>query len=458
MAAALMSTMSEKKKGNPKDDSAIDQFRNLIEGPLVTVRREAWGESYPVIIVDALDECYPAKDDDWKHLLCSLACWRKLPGVFKLIVTSRYRVELNEKLGEVSHRINLTTGEGASEDAISDIRIFLTEKFVGIKADFKHISLPSDWPTEAAIQEMTVYAAGLFIWAALVARFVGQHTGAGRPAKRLQDVLNDIKPHSRIQPVEIHGPDEGVDRLYARIVFEALQHSRPDERNEAKRILATIVFAKEPLRKRDLVDLLSTDTSDSGDILASIEATLWELSPIIHFANADDELRVCHKTVIDFLSSHERSLAALEGVVRSQTPEGPVPDPRVFILGREKENRSLAFACVHLARRNLSLDIHSITELLKQWNRPLNYAHQYWFGHLEGGGGSWIPKLECLADAMKLAFGCLQRYAQQMMLAKEEAVALIEGLRNAAEITSRCIDEVSEGDLFCSSEGNGRLI
>ncbi len=44
------------------------------------------------------------------------------------------------------------------------------------------------------------------------------------------------------------------------------------------------------------------------------------------------------------------------------------------------------------------------------------------------------------------------------MLAKEEAVALAEALRDAADFASQCIDEVSDGNLFCSSEENSCLI
>ncbi len=173
------------------------------------------------------------------------------------------------------------------------------------------------------------------------------------------------------------------------------------------------------------------------------------------------KLRVCHKTVSDLLLSHDRSLAALTIVVKNWTPQTPddlVPDPHSFILDLEKENRSLALACVHLVRRNFSLDIHSISELLKQSNGPLNYAHRYWFEHLEGGGGSRIPNLKCLADAMKLAYGHLQQYASQMMLAEKAAVALTESLRDAAAFAIQCINWVSDGNLFRSSEENGRLM
>ncbi len=75
--AALMTTLNPKTKGNPKDDSVIDQFEKLIKRPLETdlgeTRFRLCKTGYPVIIVDALDECYPAENDNWRLLLNSLA-------------------------------------------------------------------------------------------------------------------------------------------------------------------------------------------------------------------------------------------------------------------------------------------------------------------------------------------------------------------------------------------------
>ncbi len=279
-------------------------------------------------------------------------------------------------------------------------------------------------------------------------------------------MLNDIRTQSRIQPGEIKEIDEGVDCLYARILFESIQHSKPDERNDAKRILATVVLAKEPLRKCDLVELLSTNTSDSSDVLETIESTLWELSPIIPVSDANDELRVCHKTVSDFLLSHDRSVAAMKRVVESWNSDHRQKkwdlDTSIsdLVLDYEEENRSLALACVHLWRRSFMSDIHDVAELVHQANGSLYYASQHWLEHLEGAGGSRIRNLECLADAMELAYGRLQRYAPQMMLAAEAASAFTARLRDAADFASQCIDEVqvSDGNIFCSSEENSCLI
>ncbi len=445
--------------GKPKDYLVKNQFEKLIKEPLGTMQRET---AYAVVVIDALDECDSVNGADWKSLLDSLACWSTLPPYFKLVVTSRDLHGIRDTLGGVSYPIDLTTGDNVSEDSKSDIRRFFEKKFEEIGKGFQSLS---GWPGDTLIEELTDYARGLFIWAIMVVGYVGQRTGGWNPVKRLKDVLSDIKPQSGYQGgkrKELDGHDR-VDRLYARIVFEAFRNSTSDEREVARSILAAVVLAKEPLRICDLAGLLSTSTSDPDELLTSIKSTLEELSPIIPVSRgADNRLRVFHKTVSDFFLSHERSFAAFESLKNGilQTPDGraSVFDSHSFILDLEKDNRTLALTCVHLACRSFSLDIHSIPGLLKHSNGPLDYAHQHWFEHLEDAGGSRIPNLKCLADAMKFAYGRLQRYAPQMMLAKEEAVALIASLRDAAAFASQCINGASNGNLFCSSEENGHLI
>ncbi len=148
------------KNCDPQGDSVVDQFLKLIIGPLETVPATA----YPVIIIDAIDECYSVQDKSWQSLLESLTRWSKLAGVFKLklVVTSRDLGDIRETLDEVSHKINLSTGDNASEDSKNDIGTFFREKFLEIRKRFPR-SL-SDWPEKEVLEELMNYAAGLFIW------------------------------------------------------------------------------------------------------------------------------------------------------------------------------------------------------------------------------------------------------------------------------------------------------
>ncbi len=308
--AALMKRLSRKNTARrvPQVNSVIEQFQQLFKWPLETDLNEKFqfklqGIAFPVVIIDALDECEFTNVDCRKSLLESLTCWSTLPGVFRLIVTSRNFSDIHMALDAVSHHINLTTGDDVSDDSKNDIRVFFTKKFEWMRK--KHPSLPSDWPSGEDMQELTAFAAGQFIWADMVVSYITLPT-ADDPVARLRIVLDDAKNQSGID-----GCNQ-VDHLYARIIFDAFRCSTYDGRNKAKTILATILLAKEPLRESDLVALLSTDTWNPAIM---IESTLRELSPIISVTNTNDQLRVCHKTVSDFLLSEIRSLPALGSVV-----------------------------------------------------------------------------------------------------------------------------------------------
>ncbi|KLO10109.1 hypothetical protein SCHPADRAFT_832992, partial [Schizopora paradoxa] len=177
--AALMRILDE-KKGDPQDDTVLDQFQQLIKHPLETHFKESRLQlrkaPYPVIIIDAIDECYSANGDDWNSLLKSLILWTNLsnPANFKLIVTGLERPDIGETLGGMALRIDLTTGEDVTEDSTRDIETFFAKKFAWIRKDFPHSNLPQDWPSREDLSEMTAYAAGLFLWADLVIKYVGQ--------------------------------------------------------------------------------------------------------------------------------------------------------------------------------------------------------------------------------------------------------------------------------------------
>jgi len=144
--AALMRTLGE-KNGHPRDDSVIDQFKDLIKSPLGTALQETsyrllhktdWPRA--VIIIDALDECrseYSVNDESWSSLLQSLAAWAgaKFDNAFKLIVTSRDLPDIRTALGNASCQIDLTTGDNVS-DATNDIRKFFTAKFAELRGKY----------------------------------------------------------------------------------------------------------------------------------------------------------------------------------------------------------------------------------------------------------------------------------------------------------------------------------
>jgi len=72
----------------------------------------------------------------------------------------------------VCQHVVLDTGRHAGPDAINDIRVFIQTSFAAIATS--NYSLSPTWPGESVIGQLTDRAAGLFVWADTVVRFVEQ--------------------------------------------------------------------------------------------------------------------------------------------------------------------------------------------------------------------------------------------------------------------------------------------
>ncbi|KLO04488.1 hypothetical protein SCHPADRAFT_1003285 [Schizopora paradoxa] len=431
MKAALMLALRDEKNTDVRDLSVFHQFENFFKGPLEMDFKETGSRSseVPVVIIDALDECYSRESSNWDSLLESLAGW---PNNSKLIITSRYHYDLPERPSETYNFFDLVTGLNAPEENKNDIKVFFTIKFTQMKSTkaFRDFDLPKEWPRREEIEEMTTYASGLFIWADMAVKYIEARDGAGNdPVERLQNVLDDIRDEGRSR---IKGENR-VDTLYARIIFEAFPRSIEDERERAKRVLAAVLLAKEPLQKEDLIELMSPQISHN-----TVMSTLSKLKAII--PSSDYRLRVCHKSVSDFGLSRERSWAALLRLVPDDK------DRHSYVIDVEKENKELALACLHSMRRKLPTS--NITELPTPSQKHPNgfpYARHHWFEHVEEAGDTYrhiISNLRYLAGAMEVAYRSLERFVADLDLENDKGIALVGSLCSAIELIIQCVDTI----------------
>lgn len=447
LKAALMLALGEKTNVDIQDDDVFDQFQKLIKGPLLRDLEETGSLSqtrsraYPVVVIDALDEFNEVKCQ--LSLLESLANW---PNELKLVITSRYDDALSKKIGGVCRCIDLAVGNDASLESKNDIGIFFAAKFDQMRKrnDFEHFILPPGWPGMETIQEMTDFAAGLFIWADMAISYVGamKRNAGYDPVERLGYILSDIRNEGRLG---IRGVN-AVDSLYARIIVDAFPDSQDGERDKlrAKQILAAILLAKEPLRKEDLVELASADGSDSHNAVTS---TLLSLKSII--PASDGLLRTCHKSISDFALSIERSSIALSRFVTNDS------ECRSYLIDTEEESKRLALACLHWMHRKLfTSDSDKTAELLAPGNPSLShsdgfsYALQHWFDHLEDAGDIYhplLPNLKSLGGAIEVAYGRLERFSEELELLSSETDALVRSICCAIDLAMRCIQVHTSG-------------
>ena len=249
------------------------QFEHLIAKPL----QQVFGTSVKplLVVVDALDEC-----DLYEKILPSLVSWSHLSKPLKLLITSRHYHKIQSRLRSVSVHCNLNTGHGVSTQTSDDLEKYFVARFS------EATWLPPRWPGPAKVLFLVRKAAGLFVWAKSAIDFILYN--GGDPEERLNIISTDSG-----EGIDV------VDSLYHQVISVALQGLRKPEKTGFKLILGSIIIAKNPLRIRDLTELLEVKD-------ALLNSIIGQLSPVLSISNTN-YLRICHQSVADFLLDSERS-------------------------------------------------------------------------------------------------------------------------------------------------------
>jgi NACHT domain len=330
-------------------------FRLLIEEPIVA-SEEILPKRLPIVVIDALDECGGL---DGQHsevrrsLMRTLGSWSGLPGRFKLIVTSRDESDIARVFSKTKHHpIEISAGQMVQVQSLRDIRTFITGQLQEQVVDQYEDSLPADWPGPRVIDDLADKAAGLFIWAQTVVKFIS----LGEPQQRLNLVLE--------------GRGTGnMNAIYSQILNTAFGHANEEELDTFRRVLGAVVLAKEPLPSSSLQLLLSMEAPTVKHICNGLQSIL----------ESKETLRFHHQSFVDFLIDPDRC-------------------PQTFLIRPEQETRSLTLACLQTMKRELKFnichlessyirntDISDLASWIKEYI-PLHvsYSCRFWARHLGG--------------------------------------------------------------------------
>jgi hypothetical protein len=247
-----------------------------------------------------LDECDSdrSQTNQREKLLDTLVLWHNLPRVFKLIVTSRDE-RLRPSFRQLCKHTVLQTGSLVSPDTHNDIRLFLRNHFSSISDMYPSLS---KWPGEPTIERLTKRAAGLFIWAETLIHFVNNETCS--PEEQLDLVLHG----------DFGEEGDAMSGLYQRILDISLKSCKENTRATFYLILGTIIFAKVPLRRADLVHFLDTQVKESA-----IDLILNKLSSVISIGKTDGLIHICHLSFVDFIRDHSQCRAHIDCTSHSGT-------------------------------------------------------------------------------------------------------------------------------------------
>ena len=359
--------------------SLSSQLDNLIVRPFKATQIST------LIIIDALDEC---KDKEPTSTLLSVLsrCVHEIPNV-KIFITSRaeppiqegFRLELLRPITDV---LRLHEVDRSSVD--EDIRVYLRTRLTKIKRR-KGRKIPEVWPTPHEFDRLCEKAAGLFICASKLVKFIASKYHL--PNERLDLIL-----HSRGATRETW-----IDHTYAQTLKLAFQDLDPDEQefySHCRIIIGAVSVAFHPLSTKALSDLITKCGTPS-----QIRTTLRLLHSLLDVPdNEDDPIRVFHPSFVHFISDRTRC-----------------KDKR-FLTDASVQHRDILFSCFDLMKERLKknicgLDDYAVLGEVRDLSsrretyigKSLEYACRFWTRHLASIPGNG-PHVERLQEAIDVLF------------------------------------------------------
>ena len=264
-------------------ESLYNQMKKLIVQPL----KESG--ILTVIVIDAVDEC--EDQEPASAILFVLGqLVSEIPKV-KFFLTGRPEPRISKgfclpPLAKITHGFVL---HGIEPDQVnSDIRLFFENSFSELARDLDGLD---NWPTEKDLDRLCEQAAGLFVYAAVTVKFVG-NDGWDGPRERLSNLLRSQK---------IGGPEgKTLNSLYTSILRGAFGDDDAEDQAKIRSVIGTVVLAANPLSPHTIATLLRVNVTSVHRSLSSVNSLL-----VLH-KNVDHPVRPFHKSFPDFVTDPTR--------------------------------------------------------------------------------------------------------------------------------------------------------
>ena len=343
-------------------EALCSQAEKLIVGPFETTCIST------VIIIDALDEC---KDEEPASAILSVLSRYvgKIPEV-KFFITGRPEPRIRsgfrlESLRPITEVLRLHDVERSSVD--EDIKLFFRARLTDIAKTRSDCDLAEDWPSSHDIDILCKKAAGLFIYASTVVKFVASQYHL--PSERLTLIIS--LPRSTA-----HEGKSGIDLLYTQVLEQAFRDVDPDDQelySHFKFVLGAVLVVFHPLSRETFSNLLGNHGTSSriSNALRSLHSLLLIPSSKV------DPIRIFHKSFPDFLTDLRRC-----------------GDERFFV-DPSAHHLNILFSCLSLMMKKLKRDIcglgdYAVLSEVKDLaarrrgrvGNALEYACRCWADHL----------------------------------------------------------------------------
>ena len=257
------------------------QFQNFIVKPLTAAFRDTSKIAFPVIVLDALDEC---SDQSLVAELLSVILKHSPSLPMKFFITSRPEISLKESFAKSWTHSNFILHEVEKEIVKADIELY-------IKRWLNMHNSSQDWPPQTEVERLVNMSGTLFIYAATVCKYVAQK-GKSSMSQRLSDVVN-----SGLEATS--GVTHPLNILYERILDDAYAFTSERERKNIDIILKAVVYVYNPLSINAISDLMEIP-------IKNIDAALSSLHSLIYIPSRGSDntpISTFHASFYDFISN-----------------------------------------------------------------------------------------------------------------------------------------------------------
>ena len=343
-------------------ESLCLQMENLIVGPLKATCIPT------LIIIDALDEC---KDEEPASAILSILSryMDQIPSV-KFFITGRPEPRIRSgfrlrSLLPVTEVFKLH--EVKPETVNNDIKLFFKTQFTDLTENRSDCDPMGDWPSSSDIEILCKKAAGFFIYASTVVKFVASTIHP--PAERLA-IITSLPQHT------VDEGKSGIDQLYMQVLEHAFHNVCVDDTQLyscLRSVLGTVMLIFNPLSIKGLSELLKRHHTSPY-----ILSTMRSLHSLLLVPDSmDDPVLTFHRSFPDFLTNPNRC-----------------EDGRFFV-DPIAHHTDILLSCLNLMQERLEknicrLDDHAILGEVKDLSGhckdyigdALGYACCFWTKHL----------------------------------------------------------------------------
>jgi len=361
--------------------SVRSQLEGLLIGPWDECKAARLADrSLPaqyLIIIDALDEIDGRGGSEFLRDLLDVIDEHRLQGL-KFFATSRPDPDLVTHLESFENKQFYRLEQVPTEEAQADIATYLKT------------SLP-DFALRPEIENVVVQAAGLFIYAATVVKYLEDYELAEQ-----EEILAKLQSSSDLAILKTWDGTTFLDDLYLQILSDAFHGLRPDARTRRLQILYTFLCTAERTSTSTAVDLLfsSNKTNSTFSYTSIADKILERLHAVLYTEH--NKVLWYHKSFLDFLFDRSRS--------------------KEFWCNKAEHHQRLTDSCF-LIMEKLRFNIASIPSSFSldsensalpgevEQNIPpvLSYSCRNWDHHLSGAACSDSgPLCETLSDFLQL--------------------------------------------------------